>query len=67
MKISIDKEADAIYISLTDARVSESEEVAPGVIVDYDKKGEVVAIEILKRTIPEQVRGSGSTPDFSPQ
>jgi len=41
--------------------------VAPGVIVDYDKKGEVVAIEILKRTIPEQVRGSGSTPDFSPQ
>ncbi|MEO0180961.1 MAG: DUF2283 domain-containing protein [candidate division WOR-3 bacterium] len=48
MKISIDKEADALYISLTDARVSESEEVAPGVIVDYDEKGEVVAIEILK-------------------
>lgn len=48
MKISIDKEADALYISLMDARVSESEEVAPGIIVDYDKKGEVVAIEVLK-------------------
>jgi|GEM_PF-5173174 len=33
MKISTDKEAEALYICLTDARVSESEEVAPGVKV----------------------------------
>jgi uncharacterized protein YuzE len=48
MKINLDREADALYIRLTDATIADSEEVATGIILDYDEKGEVVAVEILK-------------------
>ncbi|MFN4034310.1 MAG: DUF2283 domain-containing protein [Fimbriimonadales bacterium] len=47
MKLKIDQEADALYLSLTDAPVEHSEEVAPGIIVDYDAHEQVVGIEIL--------------------
>lgn len=47
MKLSIDETADALHLQLVDSDVSESEEVAPGVIVDYDFNGEVVGVEIL--------------------
>jgi uncharacterized protein YuzE len=53
MKLHIDPEADALYLRLTDAPVEESEETAPGVVLDYDARGEVVGIEVLglsKRT-----------------
>ena len=36
MKLNIDEEADALHLQLVDVPVVESEEVAPGVIVDYD-------------------------------
>ena len=48
MKINLDREADALYIRLTDATIADSEEVATGIILDYDEKGEVVAVEILR-------------------
>ena len=47
MKPKVDHEADALYLSLGDAQASESKEVAPGIIVDYDEKGQVVGIEML--------------------
>ena len=47
MKMSIDEEADALHLQLVDVPVVESEEVAPGVIVDYDASEQVVGIEIL--------------------
>ncbi|MHB9027760.1 MAG: DUF2283 domain-containing protein [Candidatus Latescibacterota bacterium] len=47
MKLKIDHEADALYLSLNESPASESEEVAPGIIVDYDEKGHVVGIEML--------------------
>ncbi len=47
MKLKVDHEADALYLSLGDAPASESKEVAPGIIVDYDEKGQVVGIEML--------------------
>ncbi len=47
MKLSIDEEADALHLQLVDAPVVESEEVAPGVIVDYDDADQVVGIEVL--------------------
>jgi uncharacterized protein YuzE len=31
----LDKEADALYLRLDDSKIIESEEIAPGVIVDY--------------------------------
>jgi len=47
MKLKIDKEADALYFRLDEAAVVESEEVQPGVILDFDKENRVIGIEIL--------------------
>lgn len=47
MKLKIDEEADALHLQLADVPVVESEEVAPGVIVDYDASDQVVGIEVL--------------------
>lgn len=47
MKLKIDYNADALYLNLSEAPAGESEEVAPGIIVDYDEKGQVVGIEML--------------------
>lgn len=48
MKLRIDKETDALYFRLDEGqRTIESEEVQPGVILDFDKRGQVVGIEIL--------------------
>ncbi len=48
--IEYDKVADALYIRLTDAgdaKVAESEEIAPGIIVDFDERDNIVGVEIL--------------------
>ncbi len=47
MKLKIDKDSDTLYFRLDENRIVESEEVRPGVILDYDTKGQVVGIEIL--------------------
>jgi len=53
MRLHVDKEADALYLRLDDSKIIESEEVAPGVILDYKERDEVVGVEMLhlsKRT-----------------
>lgn len=47
MRIKIDRESDALYFRLDESRVVESEEVRPGVILDYDKDNRVVGVEFL--------------------
>jgi len=47
MKLHIDKEADALYLRLDDSVIIESEEVAPGVVLDYNDAHQVVGIELL--------------------
>ncbi len=47
MKIKYDSETDSIYVVLSDDKIIESEETSKDVIVDYNAKDEVVAIEIL--------------------
>ncbi len=47
MKLEYDSAADAAYVKLSDAAVSDSEEVRPGVVVDYDDQNRVVGIELL--------------------
>lgn len=47
MKLKIDREADALYLTLDESEVAESEEVAPGIIVDYNEHGQVVGLEML--------------------
>jgi len=47
MRIKIDKEADALYFRLDESRIVESEEVQPGVVLDYDDDNRVVGVEFL--------------------
>jgi uncharacterized protein YuzE len=47
MKVRYDPEVDVLRITLSDAPVEESDENKPGVILDYDKSGNIVGIEIL--------------------
>jgi uncharacterized protein YuzE len=47
MKSRYDPEADALYVQLADGRIIESEEVRPGIVLDFDASGRVVGIEIL--------------------
>ena len=47
MNLSIDKEADALYLRLDDSSIVESEEVAPGIVLDYNEAEQVVSIEML--------------------
>ncbi|MXX30876.1 MAG: DUF2283 domain-containing protein [Chloroflexi bacterium] len=47
MKLTFDREADALYLELDESEIYESEEVAPGVILDYSKTDRVVGIEVL--------------------
>jgi uncharacterized protein YuzE len=47
MKIRYSPDVDAIYITLKEADVSESDEISNDVIADYDENGNIVGIEIL--------------------
>jgi uncharacterized protein YuzE len=47
MKVKVDLKADALYFRLSDDRVENSQEVSQGVILDFNKSGIVVGIELL--------------------
>lgn len=47
MKVNYDEKSDAMYIRFSGNKYYESDEVKEGIILDYDKKGKVIAIEIL--------------------
>ncbi len=46
MKLHVDREADALYLRLDDSAIVESQEVAPGVVLDYNESSEVVGVEM---------------------
>jgi len=48
MKVTIDPDADAVYMRLSDSRIHDSEEVKPGVILDYDDQNNLIGIELLR-------------------
>jgi uncharacterized protein YuzE len=47
MKVTYDPEVDVVRILFSSAAIEESDEDKPGVILDYDKHGNVVGMEIL--------------------
>jgi uncharacterized protein YuzE len=47
MRVKVDTASDTLYIRLDESRIVESEEVKPGVILDYDEDDRVVGIEFL--------------------
>lgn len=59
MRLKIDRDSDALYLRLDEATVTESEEVQPGVVLDFDVQGRMVGIEILNlssRVDPQRLR-----------
>ncbi|MDD5262047.1 MAG: DUF2283 domain-containing protein [Methylacidiphilales bacterium] len=47
MKVTYDPEVDVLRILFRDAPIEESNEDKPGVILDYDKEGNIIGIEVL--------------------
>lgn len=47
MKMSFDRETDALYVRFSDTPVAETAEVRPGIMFDYDTEGRIVGMEIL--------------------
>jgi len=47
LSLKYDRVGDVLYIRLRGDKVVNSDEVAPGIIVDYNEKGEITGIEIL--------------------
>lgn len=47
MKVTYDPEVDVLRILFRDAPIDESDEDKPGIILDYDKDGNIVGLEVL--------------------
>ena len=47
MKLTVDPGADALYLTLSEAAIVDSEQVAPGVVLDYDANENIVGFELL--------------------
>jgi uncharacterized protein YuzE len=48
VKVTYDPKVDVLRMVLSDSAIEESDEDKPGVILDYDKDGNVVGLEILE-------------------
>jgi uncharacterized protein YuzE len=75
MKLTVDPEADALYLRLNDSEIADSEQVASGVILDYDAEDNVVGVEMLhlskrarkadlERLLFETLGASAATQEF---
>jgi YD repeat-containing protein len=58
VKVIYDKETDTLTLILRPGKVAESDEAQPGLILDYDKAGRLVSIELLDAS--EQVKAPQS-------
>lgn len=47
MEISYDQDADAMYIKLREGEVDKTKEIDDNTILDYDKQGNVIGVELL--------------------
>jgi len=47
VKINYDPDVDVLRIIFSNAPVEESDEEKPGIILDFDKNGNIVGMEIL--------------------
>ena len=44
MKMHYDKKADALYLRLDESKIIESEEVQPGIVLDYNADNQVIGV-----------------------
>lgn len=54
MRIHYDERVDAMYIRFSESKYHVSEEVREGVVLDFDRHGHIVGVEILgvSETLP---------------
>ena len=50
MNFSFDKIANALYIRFSSEKISNSDKIAEGIIIDYGKNENIVGVEILNFT-----------------
>jgi uncharacterized protein YuzE len=48
MRVHFDEKADAIYLRFDESKILESEEVYPGIVLDFNEHNEVVGVEVLR-------------------
>ena len=48
MKLTIDSSADTLYLRLDKSRIVETEEVSPGVMLDFNEDNQVVGVEMVQ-------------------
>ncbi len=62
MRIEYDPEVDALYVRLSETKIIESEQVQPGIILDFDDAGKVVGVEVLnaskREARPEPIKAA---------
>jgi len=46
MKIESDPAVDALYVNLTKGEIEQTKEVQKGIMMDFDKDGNVLGIEV---------------------
>lgn len=46
MKFNYYPETDSLYISLSDQKSTDSQEIAPNIVLDFDSEGRLVGIDI---------------------
>lgn len=56
MRVKVDSQSDVLYVRLDESNIVESEEVQPGLIVDYDAANNIIGFELLNvsRRVPMQ-------------
>lgn len=47
MKVTYDPESDILRIIFSSAKIAESDEDKPGVVIDYSEDGRIVGLEVL--------------------
>ena len=57
MRLKVDEKNDVLYFRLDESAIVDSEEIKPGIILDYDANDNVVGIEILgiRKRVPLQM------------
>ena len=50
-RIEIDEEADAAYVRVSAAPIARTEEIADGIVVDFDAENEMVGFEVLNLSL----------------
>ena len=68
MKITFDKEADAVYIEFSDGKFGSNKKIDDNTIIDLDKDGKILGIELLdvSQRIPKDFLSNISVKNLVP-